>query len=120
MPADTTNIGVDSASAAMATPPLALNANTSLSNPTNPSCATVGDSCRIAAYRAPASTVLLFEVANSKDYDITTEINPAGGNPPGTATYCGGSPAGNGLGGAYEPNGYNSQRAGGRLRPTAT
>jgi prepilin-type N-terminal cleavage/methylation domain-containing protein/prepilin-type processing-associated H-X9-DG protein len=103
---------------------LALNANTSL---VNPQCAASGygsicctltaDSSPIAAYTAPASTVLLFEVTNSKYYDITTETYPASypvpaGKDGGTATYCGGSPAGYGLGGSYEPNGYNSSPGG--------
>jgi prepilin-type N-terminal cleavage/methylation domain-containing protein/prepilin-type processing-associated H-X9-DG protein len=103
---------------------LALNANTSLvapacaaSNYGGPCCTMTADSASIAAYTAPASTVLLFEVTNSKYYDITTETLPANAPVPagkdgGTATYCGGSPAGYGLGGSYEPNGYNSSSGG--------
>jgi prepilin-type N-terminal cleavage/methylation domain-containing protein/prepilin-type processing-associated H-X9-DG protein len=103
---------------------LGLNANTSLVNPacaasnySGPCCTMTADSSPIAAYTAPASTVLLFEVTNSKYYDITTETLPAGypvpaGKDGGTATYCGGSPAGYGLGGSYEPNGYNSSAGG--------
>ena len=109
-PSDTTNFGIDNA------PPggwhsasLAINSNTSMSNPTNPSCDHVGDSYSIAAYGAPAKTILMFEVANSVDYNVETEINPITGTPPGTSSYCGGSPAGNGIGGAYLPNGYNGQ-----------
>jgi prepilin-type N-terminal cleavage/methylation domain-containing protein/prepilin-type processing-associated H-X9-DG protein len=109
---------------------LALNANTSLvapacaaSNYGGPCCTMTADSSPIAAYTAPASTVLLFEVTNSKYYDITTETYPASypvpaGKDGGTATYCGGSPAGAGLGGQYEPNGYNSSSAADGGTPT--
>ncbi len=90
---------------------LALNSNTSFQSPLCPlkgyaCCDIVGDSKSIAAYGAPAKTVLLFEVANSTDYNVDTEIQPA---PIGAASYCGGSPAGNGLGGNFTPNGYNAE-----------
>lgn len=85
---------------------LANNSNMSLQNPVRPGCDTTADSYPIAVYTAPASTVLLFEVVQSTGYNVDTEIQPA---PVGTASYCGGSPAGNGLGDAYLPNGYNGQ-----------
>jgi prepilin-type N-terminal cleavage/methylation domain-containing protein/prepilin-type processing-associated H-X9-DG protein len=88
---------------------LAINSNTSLPNPTTPACDQMGDSYTIARYSAPSSTVLLFEVTNSTNYNVDTEINPANAVPPGTSSYCGGSPSGNGLGGAYLPNGYNGE-----------
>ena len=87
---------------------IAINSNTTKPNPT-PACDRQGVGTSIAAYSAPAKTVLLFEVTNSLGYDIDTEINFATQTPAGTATYCGGSPSGNGLGGAYLPNGYNGQ-----------
>ncbi len=99
---------------------LAINANTSVQSPTckagtGPCCApgVAADSLPLASYVAPSSTVLLFEVTNSKYYNIATELNsintPAPNN--GTAEYCTGSPAGDGLGRSYDPNGYNSQSA---------
>jgi len=98
---------------------LAINANTSVTSPiciaagyANPPCCTVAaDSTSIAAYNAPSKTVLLFEVTNSKYYNVSTEINHLNDTPSGTATYCGGSPAGTGLGGSYSPNGYNGNGA---------
>ena len=89
---------------------LALNANTSKIAPAclaanyNGCCAMTADSAALAQYNSPSKTVLVFEVQNSKYYDISTEIYPM---PVGSASYCGGSPSGNGLGGAYSPNGYN-------------
>ena len=100
---------------------LALNSNTSKPNP---QCATnnypgnccaaypTGDSLSIAAYNAPAATVLIFEVTNSHDYDVDKEALDIS-QPGGTLQYCGGSPAGNGLGGAYEPDGYNAEGSAG-------
>ena len=95
---------------------LAINSNTSVASPKCVGGANCCDnmtasSLPIAAYSAPAKTVLLFEVANSKDYNIDTEILPASQG--GTATYCGGSPSGFGLGGAYEPNGYHGEGSAG-------
>ena len=92
---------------------LALNANTSVVAPAcvangwNNCCTMTADSASIAQYNSPSKTVLIFEVQNSKYYDIATEINHLNQSPPGTADYCGGSPSGNGLGGSYSPNGYN-------------
>ena len=92
---------------------LALNANTSVIAPAclaanySGCCAMTADSASLAQYNSPSKTVLVFEVQNSKYYDVSTEINHLNASPPGTADYCGGSPSGNGLGGAYSPNGYN-------------
>ena len=87
---------------------LALNANTSKQSPLCPlknyaCCDIVADSVSIATYGSPAKSVLLFEVVNSTDYNIDTEILPASQG--GTASYCGGSPAGIGTGNNYNPNG---------------
>jgi len=71
------------------------------------------DSLSIADYKAPSKTVLLFEVANSVNYNIEYEINHLTDSPQGTADYCGGSPSGNGLGGDYSPNGYNGHAGAG-------
>jgi len=73
-------------------------------------CASTADSSSLAQYNSPSKTVLVFEVTNSKYYDVSTEINH--GNP-GTADSCGGSPSGLGLGGAYDPNGYHGQATAG-------
>ena len=92
---------------------LALNANTSVVSPVcvangwNNCCTMTADSASLAKYNSPSKTVLVFEVQNSKYYDVATEINHLNQSPPGTADYCGGSPSGNGLGGSYSPNGYN-------------
>ena len=104
---DDTKVGPKSAS-------LGINANTSVVAPAcvaanySNCCIFTADSLKIAAYTAPASTILLFEVANSHDYDIDKEIlfDP---NLGGTGEYCGGSPSGYGLGGGYEPNGYHGE-----------
>ena len=61
----------------------------------------------LAQYKAPARTILLFEVVNSTSYDITLpSTNPGSDN---YLPYFGGSPAGNGNGGSYDPGGYNAQ-----------
>jgi len=94
---------------------LALNANTSKISPAcvaanydgTVCCGSTADSASLSQYNAPSETVLVFEVQNSKYYDVSTEIlhgNPRGSMP---ADNCGGSPAGTGLGGSYSPNGYN-------------
>ena len=64
------------------------------------------DSISLAQMNSPSKTVCLFEVSGSVGYDIDKELNPVLGNSGGT--YCGGSPAGNGLGQNYDPTGYNS------------
>ena len=73
------------------------------------SCTSEHTSAKLAAFNAPASTVLLFEVTGSAQYDISKEILPVALG--GSLEYCGASPAGNGLGlpGTYDPNGYNSE-----------
>lgn len=86
---------------------LAINSDTALPNPVVQDCAHTGDSFSIASYASPAKTVLVFEVAGSTGYNVETEILPA--TQGGTASYCGGSPSGNGLGLPYTPNGYNGQ-----------
>jgi prepilin-type N-terminal cleavage/methylation domain-containing protein/prepilin-type processing-associated H-X9-DG protein len=98
---------------------LALNSNTALIAPLcvqdnySGCCAMTADSLSIADYKAPAKTVLLFEVMNSVNYNVDTEIHYATDTPAGTASYCGGSPSGNGLGGDYLPNGYNGHAGAG-------
>lgn len=64
------------------------------------------DSISIGAMNSPAKTVVLFEVSGSQGYNIEAELNPVLAGTGGT--YCGGSPAGNGLGQNYDPTGYNS------------
>jgi len=81
---------------------LALNSNAGLPNPTSQNCTNSGDSYPIAKYNSPASTVLVFEVTNSTNYNVDTEATQ-------TNTSCGASPVGNGLGGGYCPDGYNNQ-----------
>ena len=108
---DDTTVGPASAS-------LGLNANTSVVSPACIAAKYVGccmmtaDSLKIAAYTAPASTILLFEVAHSQDYDISKEII-FDHNLGGTGDSCGGSPSGYGLGGGYEPNGYHGESSAG-------
>jgi len=63
------------------------------------------DSISNAALNAPASTVCLFEVAGSAGYQVDTET-PNFSSP--FATYCGGSPAGDGISDSFDPTGYNS------------
>jgi prepilin-type N-terminal cleavage/methylation domain-containing protein/prepilin-type processing-associated H-X9-DG protein len=96
---------------------LGVNSNAGLPNPNGQpnGCSGYGDSYPIAKYNAPASTILLFEVTNSTNYNVDDETNPNADAPPlqGTFGTCGGSPAGNGLGGSYLPNGYNGQNAAG-------
>lgn len=64
------------------------------------------DSISLAQMNAPAKTVVLFEVSGSIGYNIDQELLPVLAGTGGT--YCGGSPAGNGLGQSYDPTGYNS------------
>ena len=79
-------------------------------NPTPP----VGQS--LAAFTAPAKTVLLFEVVHSGYYDITIGDQLLPGHSNGDDTYGGGSVAGSGLGGDYDMVGYNI-RDNGQLQP---
>ena len=85
---------------ANATSTYAINSNTTVPNPTNPQCTTNGDSLPISSYGSPAKTILIVETQQSYGYDVNTELTT-------TNASCGGSPAVNGLGGQYEPNGYN-------------
>ncbi len=75
-------------------------------------CASPGeDSLSIAAYNSPARTVLLAEVKLSTGYDVSQGFNAGAGtvaNGDDDLQTCGGSPAGYGIGGAYDPSGYNS------------
>jgi len=51
----------------------------------------------LSALNAPTESVMIFEVLNSGNYDVSLEDNPIG-TPGSTLTGCGGSPAGNGTG----------------------
>jgi len=89
----------------------ALNANMSAGIPdwataTWPIPCQGSDSISLAQMNSPSKTVALFEISGSLGYDIDKELNPVLDNNGGT--YCGGSPAGNGLGQTYDPTGYNS------------
>jgi len=77
----------------------AYNANVTKPSPTAPTGFPTGMS--IAQYNSPSKTVLLAEVANSASYDVSTELTA-------TASSFGGSAAGVGIGGAWDPSGYNS------------
>jgi prepilin-type N-terminal cleavage/methylation domain-containing protein/prepilin-type processing-associated H-X9-DG protein len=84
----------------------ALNSNTALpSNPPGCGWPWAANSFSISSYTAPSTTVLLLEVTNNKFYEIDTELNSV--TNAGTSNWCGGSPAANGLGGSYDPNGWN-------------
>lgn len=79
----------------------AYNANVTkpAANPAAPNAAATA--MTIAEYNAPSKTVLLAEVTNSIAYNVSTED-------PATASTNGGSAAGVGIGGAWDPGGYNS------------
>jgi prepilin-type N-terminal cleavage/methylation domain-containing protein/prepilin-type processing-associated H-X9-DG protein len=80
----------------------AFNSNVTSPNPNPTNCGSpVPVGMSIAAYNAPAKTVLLAEVQNSTGYDVSTELTATEG-------FCGGSPAGVGVGQAYDPSGYNA------------
>ena len=70
------------------------------------------DSLSLAAYGSPAKTVLLAEIANSTGYDVSNGTNPgvAGQSAAGDSypNNYGGSAGGFGVGGSYDPSGYNS------------
>lgn len=95
-----------------------LNANFATQSPTAPAGAPVGQS--LAAFNAPAKTVMLFEVANSGGqygYDVSSSAGtpqtngqtPSGGYVNGHGNsdngYNGSSPSGYGFGNDGEPNG---------------
>jgi len=87
----------------------AYNSQVSLAAPAPP--AGIPDSLSLAAYSSPAKTVLLAEVMNSTGYDITrgdadSDATHAAGDDHNA--YFGGSAAGLGMGGAYDPSGFNS------------
>jgi len=77
----------------------AYNSNVTKPSPTAPTGFATAMS--IAQYNSPSRTVLLAEVANGAGYDVSTELTD-------TAPFFGGSAAGVGLGGAWDPSGYNS------------
>ena len=71
-----------------------------------------GDGTPLSQFNSPAKTVMLFEVQSSsiagKDYDVSLNDpnNPKADNYSGDN---GGSPAGIGTGGDYDPNGFGAQ-----------
>jgi len=78
------------------------------------------DSITLARFNSPAKTVVLYEVIGSTGYDVTL------GNAHSTATAAygddylqnnGGTAAGFGVGGDYDPSGYNSYKADGSNGP---
>jgi len=78
------------------------------------------DSITLARFNAPAQTVVLFEVIGSTGYDVTL------GNAANSSTTAygddyllnnGGSAAGFGVGGAYDPSGYNTWSGDGSSGP---
>jgi prepilin-type N-terminal cleavage/methylation domain-containing protein/prepilin-type processing-associated H-X9-DG protein len=77
----------------------AYNSNVTKPSPNPPSGSPTA--MTIAQYNSPAKTVLLAEVQNSTSYDVSTELTA-------TASSFGGSAAGVGIGGAWDPSGYNS------------
>ena len=80
----------------------AYNSNVTSANPAPTSCSSsVPAGMTLARYNSPAKTVLLAEVQNSTGYDVSTEISATQGT-------CGGSAAGVGIGGAWDPSGYNA------------
>jgi len=88
-PDDTTIIGGNPSS-------YALNNNVVI-NPSYTGCTGTLGSRTLSTLNAPAITVMIFEVAGSSNYDVSTEDSPVG-SPGSTLTGCGGSPAGDGLG----------------------
>ncbi len=114
------------------------NSQVSIADPSQPNgCASAEpDSLTLAAYNAPAKTVLLFEVQGSTGYDVSRGGLIGDGatvaNGDDDLQTCGGSAGGTGVGGGYDPSGYNSnggnaggnagtlKYATGRLRNTFT
>jgi prepilin-type processing-associated H-X9-DG protein len=88
----------------------ALNSDLVITEESASGCNGAGDGLPLAEYNSPAQTVLLFEVTNSTNYNVDTELYPVSAPAPKTGTFgnCGGSAAGNGIGGAFAPAGYNS------------
>jgi len=85
----------------------ALNSNVALGlpSPSWPVGCQGSDSVAIASFNSPAKTVALFEVFGSQGYYLDKESPDFSSI---YATYCGGSPAGDGLGDNFDPTGYNS------------
>ena len=70
----------------------------------------------LAAFTAPAKTILLCEITGSGYYDVSQPYTNGPGGPSGPSngdeTYSGGSPAGCGLGGQYDVVGYSTNFSG--------
>jgi len=87
-----------------------LNSNTALpSNPAKCDFHWAANSFSISQYGAPSKTVLLFEVIGNKYYNLAHELDSVNAGTGGTAEWCGGSASGQGLGGQYNPNGWNGE-----------
>ena len=84
-----------------------INANFGINPYPNP--ATVPMAHQLSDFDGPAKTVMLFEVANSKTYDITNITGVGANGYNSDEEYGGGSPSGDGLGYDYDPNGQNSE-----------
>ena len=90
-----------------------INGNFGIASAT-PTVQDTADGRTIAQFNSPVKTVMLFEVTNSKYYDITNGTGTAGANGVSSDNeYNGGSPTGIGYGGDYDPNGGNGEAAGG-------
>ena len=92
-------------------PSLAMNANLGGVQGTVPNGAS---GLSIAQYNAPAKTVMLFEVANSKYYHLQ-DGDPTHTTFPNVSdnVYNGNSPSGWGVGSDYDPSGSNGEAASG-------
>lgn len=77
----------------------AYNSDTVTPSPNPPAGAATSDT--LASYVSPAKSVLLAEVTNSSGYDVSTESQF-------DVVNYGASPVGRGIGGAYDPSGFNS------------
>jgi len=86
----------------------AYNSNVTTKSPTAPAGSPTA--VTVAQYNAPAKTVLLAEVANSIGYSVDSELTL-------TLAGNGGSAAGYGLGGPFDPSGYNNN---GGTEPSST
>ena len=90
----------------------AYNSQVTIASPTPAAAGARPDSLSLAAYGSPAKTVLLAEIANSTGYDVSNADNPGvgGQSAPGDSYIpdYGGSAGGYGVGGAYDPSGFNS------------
>jgi prepilin-type N-terminal cleavage/methylation domain-containing protein/prepilin-type processing-associated H-X9-DG protein len=89
----------------------AYNAQVTIASPDPSAPGAAADSYTLAQYNAPAKTVLLAEVANSNYYDISRGADPSTATQMSGDDYgpdFGGSPAGFGVGGGWDPGGFNS------------